>query len=133
VISGRILDVAAVETAITGRTLYARAVIAASLKQGDAVVIPAPALLAGLARVPGHLRRQGAETLLRVGVLVVEQLGEKQALPAADLLAAARPPSEDVTAAAVVLASRRRGWPVVTHRSTALLALDAAIRIDPLP
>lgn len=73
-ISGRVFDTSAVETAITGRSLYARA-----------------------------------------------------------MLAAARPPSEDLTASAVVLSARRRGWPVLTDRAPTLLALDAAIRTEPLP
>lgn len=132
-INGRVLDVAAVETAITGRTLYARAMIAAALQQGNAVVIPAPALAAGLARVPGQLRRQGLAALLGVAVLLVEPLGERDVAAVADLLSAARPPSSDVTAASVVLEGRRRGWPILTDRGGDLLALDAAVQIEPLP
>ncbi|KAB2376982.1 hypothetical protein [Actinomadura montaniterrae] len=132
-ISGRLLDVAAVETAITGRTLYARAMIAAALQQGNAVAIPAPALAVGLARIPGPLRRQGLAALLGVAVVVVEPFGERDAAAAADLLAGARPPSTDITAAAVALAGRRRGWPILTDRAAELLALDAALRTEPLP
>ena len=132
-ISGRVFDTSAVETAITGRSLYARAMLAAALQQGNAVVVPAPALAVGLARVPASLRRRGLATLLRVPVLVVEPFGEPHTAAAANLLAAARPPSEDLTASAVVLSARRRGWPVLTDRAPTLLALDAAIRTEPLP
>lgn len=132
-ISGRIFDAAAIETAITGRTLYARAMVAAGLQQGNAVVLPAPALVAGVARIPEPLRRQGLAALLGVAVVVVEPLGERDVAAAADLLAAARPPRADVAAAAVVLAARRRGWPVLTDRAADLLALDAALLIEALP
>lgn len=132
-ISGRVFDAVAVEHTITGKTIYARALVAAAISQGNVIAVPAPALALGASRVPGPLRRRGLDALLRAPVVVVEELGEGLARTVADLLAAARPSAEDVTAGAVVLSARRRGWPVVTDRGHELLALDAAIRIEPLP
>jgi hypothetical protein len=133
VISGRVFDTAAVEHTVTGKTIHARAVVAAAIQQGNMIVIPAPALVLGARRIPDPLRRQGLDALLRAPSVVVEDLGESVARSVADLLAAARPPSNDVTAGAVVLSARRRGWPVVTDREHELLALDAAIGIERLP
>lgn len=132
-ISGRVFDAAAVEHTITGKTIYARAVVAAAIQQGNVIVIPAPALALGASRIPDSLRRQGLDALLRAPAVVVEDLLEGLARTVADLLAAARPPSDDVTAGAVALSARRRGWPVVTDRGGELLALDAAIRVELLP
>lgn len=132
-ISGRVFDAAAVEHVITGQTLYARAVVAAAIQQGNVIAIPAPALALGASRIPGPLRRQGLDALLRAPVVVIEELRESVARSVADLLSAARPRSADVTAGSVVLSARRRGWPVVTDRGPELLALDAAIHVDHLP
>lgn len=132
-ISGRVFDAVAVEHAITGKSIYARAVVAAAIQQGNVIVIPAPALALAGSRIPDPLRRQGLDALLSAPAVVVEDLRESLARTVADLLAAARPPSDDVTAGAVVLSARRRGWPVVTDRGRELLALDAAIRVERLP
>ncbi|MFC4909171.1 hypothetical protein [Actinomadura gamaensis] len=132
-IGGRILDADAVASAITGRLMYARALVAAAATQGNVIVILCAALVGGLARVPDGVRRQGAAVLLAVPVVVVEPLDQDRAVPLAELMAAARPPSGDLVTAAVVLSARRRGWPIVSGRARELLALDAAVEIDRLP
>ena len=78
-ISGRIFDATAVEHTITGKTIYPRALVAAAIRQGNVIVIPASALAAGAARVPGQLRGQGLDALLEAPAVVVEDLNGSRA------------------------------------------------------
>jgi hypothetical protein len=134
---GTIFDSSAVHHALTGKTLYAGAVIVAAQERGRTIVIPSTALLAGAARVDDSrgYRRRALDVLLGLVPVVVEVLDTEAARAAADLLAAADPagPPVDVVAAHAVLVARQRGWKVATDRPEVLRALDAAVRIDPLP
>jgi hypothetical protein len=134
---GRIFDASAVEHALTGKSMYAGAVIVTARERRHTLIVPSTALLAGAARVDDSrgYRRQALDVLLGLVPIVVEVLDVEAARAAADLLAAADPsgPPADVVAAHVVLSARRRGWKVVTDRPETLRALDAAVGIDPLP
>ncbi|MEV4065912.1 hypothetical protein [Nonomuraea dietziae] len=132
-IGGRILDSSAILDFGLGRTQYAQAVIWSSLEEGQVVVAPAPAVAAALAQLPDS-RWDAIEVLLGLPITVVTDItrGNLSAL-AETLRPAGGRAAYAATAAAVVLAARQRGWPVLTGEPEPLRSLWSEVRVDSLP
>ena len=133
-IGGRVLDVTALTAYATGR-IYARALVGAAQRSGAlALAVPAAALLAARGQLSEPARAELTE-LVDFAPIVVDELTANTAVRAGDLLARARrrPPGDATAVAQVALSARARAWPVVTTEPDALLALDAALKIDVLP
>lgn len=135
--NGRVFDTAAIEQALTGKTVYAGALIAAAHERGHVIVFPSAALAVAAARVDNSrgYRAHALDVVLGLVPVVVDPLDTRAARAAADLLAAAAPggPPVDLAAAHAVLVARRRGWKVTTDRPEVIAAIDRAIETDSLP
>ncbi|MEU9837111.1 hypothetical protein AB0D67_36705 [Streptosporangium sp. NPDC048047] len=97
------------------------------------IVTTAPALTAALAQLPDEAVPI-LDALLGMEIVVVEHLTPGSAPGVAAVLKAAGPyAAEQLTAASLVHAARRRGLPVVTANPFPLTALDPDVEIDLIP
>jgi hypothetical protein len=126
--SGRVLDTSALVSAATGKHLYARALIAASLHSGTVtLLIPVSAYIQALAILPQDLRWQ-LMLLTTSPTVDINYLEDREkAHEAADLAVA------DVALAHVAWCGLRYGWQIVTDRGEELRAIAPGVEIEPLP
>ncbi|MFD0884550.1 hypothetical protein ACFQ08_08280 [Streptosporangium algeriense] len=97
------------------------------------IVTTTPALTAALAQLP-DTAVPVLDALLGMEIVIVESLTPGSASSVAAMLRAAGPyAAEQLTAASVVHAARRRGLPVVTGNPFPLHALDPTVEIDLIP
>lgn len=125
---GRILDVSALEGAATGKSIYARALIANVLSAGTTtLLIPVTAYVHALSVVPDDLRWQ-LMLLTTAPVVEIDLLDDREkSHEIADLR------SEDVTLGHVAWCGLRHRWPIVTSRGRTLRTVAPELEIDPLP
>jgi len=133
VIGGRVLDSSALTDAVTGKTVYTRALVQTAVEHGIILAVPAAALMATWATVPAS-ERPLLDLVLDTPVTVVDPLDATTARDAGVILAGGRSSGRpDLAAGQVVLSARRRGWPVVTADPRPLRAIDLGIEIETLP
>lgn len=145
-VGGRILDVGALTQIATGRSVYARALIASALDRGQALIVSTVALAAARATA-GTGGRAQLHVLLDLAPIVPVPLGIGDAEIVGDLLATAAdsrggaggcPAAADggalvdVAAAHVVWLGLHRRQRIVTDRPAALRELGAG-DLDELP
>lgn len=125
---GRILDVSALEGAATGKSVYARALIANVLSSGTTtLLIPVTAYAHALSVVPEDLRWQ-LMLLTTAPVVEIDMLDDREkAHEIADLRV------DDATLAHVAWCGLHHRWPIVTGRGHTLRAVAPELAIDPLP
>ncbi|WP_433542104.1 hypothetical protein ACQP10_38100 (plasmid) [Streptosporangium sandarakinum] len=133
---GRVLDSSAL-TAWARRTSPFVDAVVWSRAEHSGYVVPivttAPALTAALAQLPDEAVPI-LDALLGMEIAVVEHLTPGSAPGVAAVLKKAGPYApEQLTAASLVHAARRRGLPVVTANPFPLTALDPDVEIDPIP
>ncbi|MEV7013368.1 hypothetical protein [Streptosporangium sp. NPDC051022] len=130
---GRVLDSGALVDFATQRTRYMEAVVWMHDQHVGSLVVPAPALAAATAQLPGRALSV-LNVLLGLEVTVIVPLTrEKAAALAVTLRAAGVSAAEAVTAASVVHEARVRRVPIVTDRPFPIRALHPEAEIDPLP
>lgn len=133
---GRVLDTSALLAWGRRTSPYVDAVVW-SRAQHSGYVVPvvttAPALAAALAQLPAPAVPL-LDVLLNLEISVVDDLTPASAPAVAEVLHTAGPyAAEQVTAASVVYAAKRRGLAVVTSSPFPLQALWPDIVIDPIP
>ncbi|MEV5554966.1 hypothetical protein AB0L44_15060 [Nonomuraea wenchangensis] len=133
---GRVLDSSALIAWGRRSSPYVDAVIFARAEHHGyvvPVVTTAAALTAALAQLPDKAVPI-VEALLRMEICVVDTLTPDSAPAVAEVLREARwYAAEQVTAATVVHAARRRALPVVTNNRNPLQALWPEVEIDLIP
>lgn len=126
--SGRILDAPALVQAATGKSIYARTLIELALASGaNTLLIPVTAYIQALAEIPQDLRWTLMLLTTSPGVQLDLLDDREKAHEIADLGAA------DPGLAHVAWCGLQYGWPIVTDRGAALLAVSADIQLEPLP
>jgi hypothetical protein len=131
VIGGRILDTSALEHFVTGRSVYARALVWAAVEHSDVLVVPTTALTKAWARIPAAAQ-EVLEVLLGLPNTVVEVLDSPTAHEVGLVLAACGGHGE-LSAAHVVWCWRRRGWAILTADPGPLRELDPNVELEELP
>lgn len=114
---------------------YAQALVWSAMEVGMSVVVPVAALPFAYAstREPDH---DVLGTLLDLPVTLTEPLTAATAAELGRILLDAEPAtleSDALALACVVLAARRRGWPVLTGNPAAVRALGPDVMVDELP
>ena len=129
-ISGRVLDPTAILDIATGRSQYGQATVAYALTTGMVLAVPAAALMEAWAGSPtsGY---PFLAALRELPVVVLESL-DADAAEHVGLLAAERGRPASGVAHAVYVA-RRRGWPILTGDTDAVLSLDPAVGFESFP
>ncbi|GHE31708.1 hypothetical protein GCM10017673_38080 [Streptosporangium violaceochromogenes] len=133
---GRVLDSSTLLAWSLRTSPYVDAVIF-SRAQHSGYVVPlvttTPALTAALAQLPDRAVPV-LHALLGMEITIVEDLTPSTAPDVATVLRTAGPyAAEQLTAASIVHAARRRGLPIVTGNPFPLTALDPGAEIDPIP
>jgi hypothetical protein len=131
VIGGRILDTSALEHFATGRSVYARALVWATVEQSNVLVVPTTALTRAWSRIPAEAHPV-LEVLLGLPNTVVEILDPPAAHEVGLLLAAAGSRG-DLAVAHVVWCWRQRGWAILTADPVSLRELDPKVEVEELP
>ncbi|MER5322340.1 hypothetical protein [Streptosporangium roseum] len=133
---GRVLDSSALVLWSRRSSPFVDAVIFARAQHGGyvvPVVTTAAALTAALAQLPDKAVPV-LDALLGMEISVVDDLTPGSAPAVAAILQAAGPyAAEQLTAASIVHAAKRRGLPVVTSNPFPLQALAADVEIDLIP
>ncbi|MBP2337424.1 hypothetical protein JOF41_003602 [Saccharothrix coeruleofusca] len=131
-LSGWVLDTPAVTLFAQGHP-YARAVVWASMEDGNSLAIPGAALAQAYAATPKH-DLDALRVLVEPPITVVDPLDAVRARDVGELLAADQPDElvhepTALAAAHTVLLYRLRDWPVVTDRTILLHAIHPRVEV----
>ncbi|WP_067449926.1 hypothetical protein [Actinomadura macra] len=128
-ITGHVVDTTALLDLATGKTIYVRARLRASIAAHASIVIPAAALARAWQLVPDH-GRGVLERLPRMEVVHVDDLDEVIAQQTG--LLAASVPDLGVDAAQAAWSARWRRWPLITATPDAYKAIPG-VRVEQIP
>ncbi|MEV5829263.1 hypothetical protein AB0L25_27250 [Spirillospora sp. NPDC052242] len=128
-ITGQVFDATALLDLATGKTIYVRARLRASIAQHATVVIPAAALARAWQLVPDR-GRTVLERLPAMQVVQVDDLDDVIAQQTGRLVAAVPDLRLDVAQAA--WSARWRRWPILTAAPDAYTGVPD-VRVEPIP
>lgn len=128
-ITGQVFDATALLDLATGKTIYVRARLRASIAQHATVVIPATALARAWQLVPDR-GRNVLERIPAMQVVQVDDLDEVIAQQTGRLVAAA--PDLRLDIAQTAWSARWRRWPILTADPAAYGGVPD-IRVEPIP
>ncbi|KAB2350308.1 hypothetical protein [Actinomadura rudentiformis] len=128
-ITGHVFDATALQDLATGKTVYVRARLRASIAQHATIVIPAAGLARAWQLVPDHARPV-LERLPGMQVVHIDDMDDVIAQQTGLLAATAPDISVDTVQAA--WSARWRRWPVLTATPDAYRALPG-VRIEEIP
>jgi hypothetical protein len=129
VITGHVFDASALLDLASGKTIYLRARLRASIAQHATIVLPAAALARAWQLVPDH-GRSVLERLPRLQVAHVDDLDEVIAQQTGLLAAIAGDLPADAAQAA--WSARWRRWPLLTATPEAYKAIPG-VQVEPIP
>jgi len=129
VITGHVFDATALLDLATGKTIYLRARLRASIAQHATIVLPAAALARAWQLVPDH-GRSVLERLPGLQVVHVDDLDEVIAQQTGLLAATAAGLTADEAQAA--WSARWRRWPLLTATPEAYRAIPG-VQTEPIP
>jgi predicted nucleic acid-binding protein len=132
VITGHVFDASALADLVTGKTIYVRARVRASIAEQATIVVPAAALTRAWQIVP-DFGRAALERLPQMETISIDELDEVIAQQAG-LLTGNVPNAPDLTidAAQAAWSARWRRWPLVTANPQQYATIPG-LRIEPLP
>ncbi|GLZ06048.1 hypothetical protein Acsp03_35140 [Actinomadura sp. NBRC 104412] len=128
-ITGHVFDATALLDLATGKTIYLRARLRASIAQHATIVLPAAALARAWQLVPDH-GRSVLERLPRLQVVHVDDLDEVIAQQTGLLAAIASDLPADAAQAA--WSARWRRWPLLTATPEAYSSIPG-VQVEPIP
>ncbi|RFS83715.1 hypothetical protein BZB76_5708 [Actinomadura pelletieri DSM 43383] len=128
-ITGHVFDATALLDLATGKTIYVRARLRASIAQHATIVIPATALARAWQIVPDH-GRTVLERLPRMQVVHVDDLDDVIAQQTGLLVTAI--PNLGMDAAQAAWSARWRRWPLITAKPR-IYADVPGLRVEQIP
>lgn len=128
-ITGHVFDASALADLATGKTIYVRARVRASIAEQATIIVPAAALTRAWQIVP-DFGRTVLERLPQMQTVSVDELDEVIGQQAG--LLAAGVPELTVDAAQAAWSARWRRWPLVTADPQQYAAIPG-LHIEPLP
>lgn len=130
-ISGRVLDVSALQDFAALGTVYVQALTWHAMDHGVVLAVPLAALAS--AWPAGNAEREVLGVLMSLPITIIDPLDDSAASAMGDLLAGRRGACADVATAHVAYSATRRGWPVVTARPDRFRSLMPTLAIDRIP
>lgn len=134
-IGGKVLDHTALLDLAESKTVYGAALLDVATAQGIVLVIPQQCLVA-VAMVVSPTGQVRMDDLLSSPVVLVDgghQLSDARLMGRLLGRLGVEATAEWLAFAHAVVVARRRGWPVVTRESNALLLLDPEVTVEPIP
>lgn len=128
-ITGHVFDATALLDLATGKTIYVRARLRASIAQHATIVIPATALARAWQIVPDH-GRTVLERLPGMQVVHVDDLDDVIAQQTGLLVTTI--PNLGIDAAQAAWSARWRRWPLITAEPEIYKAVPG-VRVEPIP